>query len=48
MENAVKEKTYYYHIDLLRVILAVIVVFYHILRSNIIPYVSNPIYETIG
>jgi peptidoglycan/LPS O-acetylase OafA/YrhL len=41
-------RKFYYHIDLMRFLFSVLIVLFHVLNSNIIPFVSDPIYETLG
>lgn len=41
-------KKYYYHIDMIRFILSVILVYFHLLNTSIIPYVSDPKYSELA
>ena len=42
------EKNYFFHIDLLRFIFAVIIVYYHILHANIMSYVTDERYTYLA
>lgn len=48
MPNVIAKKEIYHHIDMLRFVFSVMVVYYHVLNANIIPYVTDPIYEELG
>lgn len=39
---------YSYHVDLLRFLFSLIIVYYHILHANIMDYVTDPLYTTLG
>lgn len=41
-------KKHYYHIDLLRFLFSVLIVYYHLLHSNIMPYVTDPMYTNLA
>ena len=42
------KKPYYYHIDLLRFLFSILIVYYHLLHSNIMPYVTDPVYTNLA
>jgi len=48
MPDIAENKKVYHHIDLLRFAFSVLVVYYHVLNANILPYVTNPRFEELG
>ena len=41
-------KKHYYHIDMMRFVFSVIIVYFHILNASIIPHVSDPRYKELA
>lgn len=42
------KKTFYHHIDLMRFIFSVLIVYYHVLHGSIMPYVTDPLYTQLA
>ena len=48
MTSGTSKKEFFHHVDLMRFVFSVLIVYYHILHANIIPYVTDPRYAKLA